>query len=165
MIYLLSDGQVVGLASNAIGLPIGFTAFDSPLELDPQHVYWDGKNIIEKPPTPGPEYFWGAGEWIAPPIGALALPTGWAGLFSGLSNTPMWQRVFAAAGRTLRANAAFTLLLNTLTASHDIGTLAFAIDELREAMRGISAIGDFPPEETDQINQILEKTGFDLRLK
>ncbi len=135
---------------------------DAPIE----DLYWDGETIILKPPKPSDEHHWDSetNTWIAPVPIVIPQYLDWDKLITLLDSSPEWGRVYAAAEKTLKANTAFTTLLTTLTNLRKLETLEFAIAKLREAMIGISGIGDFTAEEIASINQKLAECGFDLQL-
>lgn len=84
----------------------------------------------------------------------------WAGLESELRNSPVWARAFDAASRSVRANAAFTLVLTTLTTTHSLTDLRFGWEQLRACMREQASLSDFGVEELEFVRQALERCNF-----
>ena len=154
MFLLIADGEICGRSDSPDNLPEGWKAIAYDGGRSPESLELVDGEIREKQP---PE--------IVPFVVPETIGPNWDALYAGLEGTPMWARVFSAAGRTLRANAAFTLLLNTITTARRIATLEFAIAEMRDALLGIAAIGDFDATEIASLNELLEATGFNLRLE
>lgn len=154
MFLLIFDSKICGRSDSADNLPEGWAAIEYDGTLPPESLELvDGEIREKQPPEPVP---FAMPDSIGP---------NWDALLSGLEETPMWARVFGAAERTIKANAAFTLLLNTLTITRKAPTLAFAIAKMREALQGIEKIGDFDETEIASLNELLETTGFDLKLE
>lgn len=168
MYFLIQNGQIAGTSDAAIevaGLEI-VEGIDLPVD----QLYWDRSAIQQRPERPSPLHYWQDNQWILPNIVASSViasaPTAnWEGLIAALRGTPIWAKTFSAAGRTVKANAAWTLLYGTLTATRNLEDLQFAIAEMRGAMRGVSAIGDFTPEELATLNQLLQDHGFSFTLQ
>lgn len=155
MFLLTFKGEICGRSDSPDNLPAGWKAIEYDGALSPESLELiDGEIREKQPPEPTP--------FVLPemPIGP-----NWQALHDALENTPMWARVFGAAGRTIKANAAFTLLLNTITVTRKLPTLEYAIAEMRDALRGIEKIGDFDEAEIASLNELLETTGFDLKLE
>jgi hypothetical protein len=167
MIYLIFNGSVVGVVQGdgEVSLPEGFEEIESDLNLPSDAVFFDGVAIAEKPIQPSPNHVWDGTIWVAP-VPSLEYPreNDWAAFAQRLKGSEAWARVYAASSRTLRANSAFTLLLNTITSGFDTETLAFAIAQIRGAMDDIKTIGDFSESEIDSINEALSLSGFELRI-
>jgi hypothetical protein len=142
--------------------PSGFALVEG-LDLPIGRLFWNGAAIVQKPEQPSPEHFWNhesnAWEIVVIPI-PEPLPD-WQGLTSQLRGSAAWGRAYTSSERTLKANSAFTLLLTTLTSTHAVEDLVWAIAKLREAMVAIAAIGDFTTEELAGIAQALQTHGFD----
>jgi len=161
------DGQVAGECAENVALesyPSGFTLVEAPDGMDAilTDLYWDGTNVIEKPSQPSPEHYWNAqsNEWELPIIPTQLAIANWQGLTSQLRGSAAWGHAYLSSEKTLKANSAFTLLLATLTSTHAIEDLVWALARLREAMQAI-ATGDFTTEELESIGQILDANGFD----
>ncbi|MCC5644812.1 hypothetical protein LC607_18075 [Nostoc sp. CHAB 5824] len=170
MFFWIQDNQIVGTALSWIepdSCPQDFLLVEGT-DLPIEQMYWDRETILVKPPQPSNEHYWSnkTNAWEVPPT--IAVPEvrfqDWDRLISLLDSSPEWGRVYTAAERTLKANTAFTTLLSTLTNFRKIETLEFAIAKLREAMIGISGVGDFTAEEIASINQKLADCGFELQL-
>ncbi len=130
-------------------------------------LYFDGSAILPKPDRPSDLYEWDrqTHEWVAPQQPLPFTPQqNWEELLAQLRGSAFFAKCFNAAERTLKANAAWTLLYGTLTRTHNLEDLQFSLYKMREALSGIAAIGDFTPEEVEALNQMLEQTGFELRL-
>lgn len=165
--FLIYEGAIAGTTDQAEDLPEGYSAHpgpDAPIE----EVYWDGADVILKPEKPSAIAFWNIEtlSWTEPE--AFVIPNlqslDWDKLIAALDSSPEWERAYTASERTLKANTAFTTLMSALTSIRKVETLQFALSKLREAMSGISGLGDFTPEEIASINQKLEAAGFELRL-
>jgi hypothetical protein len=163
MLFLVSDGEIVGTTDQVENLPDGYEAVSGP-DLAIEQLYFDGTAIQIKPAQPSPAHFWSEGGWRLPDVVAIPVSENWNGLLMALRGSSFFAKCFESAERTLKANAAWTLLYGTLTRTHNLEDLMFSLFKMREAMRGIAAIGDFTPGEIEQMNQILEANGFELRL-
>lgn len=164
--FLIHEGAIAGTTDQAEDLPEGYSAHPGP-DAPIDDLYWDGTNVILKPEKPSPTAIWNveAHLWTEPETFVIpSLPLDWDKLIAALDSSPEWERAYTASERTLKANTAFTTLMSALTSIRKVETLQFALSKLREAMSGISGLGDFTPEEINSINQKLEDAGFDLRL-
>ncbi|MDM9583079.1 hypothetical protein [Nostoc sp. GT001] len=169
MIFLICNNEIAGITDVYLEseLPTGYKCIEGP-NLLPYEVYWDGEAVLPKPPQPSLEHYWDSttNTWQLPQL--ITIPQikveNWDKLILLLDSSPEWGRVYAAAEKTLKANTAFTTLLTTLTNLRKVETLIFAIAKLREAMTGISGVGDFTSEEIASINQKLTDCGFELQL-
>jgi hypothetical protein len=159
MHILIVDGAIAGITGQVEDLPAGFMAVEAP-DLPLETLFWDGAAVQIRPEQPSPLHYWNANEqaWERPTV---AVGTDWQGLTNALRGSAAWGRAYAASEKTLKANSAFTLLLATLTATHALEDLVWAIAKLREAMVAIAAIGDFTAEELEEIAQALQTHGFD----
>ncbi|MBW4677769.1 MAG: hypothetical protein KME52_28375 [Desmonostoc geniculatum HA4340-LM1] len=146
--------------------PSQYQAIESELNLPVELVYWDGQIISPKPTKPEARAIWDNEqlEWIVPPPRQMPSTPDWGKLIALLDSSPEWGRAYAASEKTLKANTAFTAMLTTLTNFRKTETLEFALAKLREAMTGISGVGDFTAEEIVSINQKLTDCGFELQL-
>lgn len=113
----------------------------------------DDQEIGDRPSL---DHVWRDGDW------RLELTPDWEGLINDLRGTEVFSRVYGAAASTIEANTAYTLLMDTLTKTHNLTDLEFAIGALRQAMTG--TVGDFTPEQIVWINGKLSDRGFVLRL-
>ena len=167
--YLVFDNEIAGVANTSEGLPFGFKAVDGP-DAPLENLYWDGKAIALKPPKPNAAAYWDARTktWKTPPVANIpSLAPGspdWNKLIESLENSPEWGRTYAASERTLKANTAYTTLMTVLGSLRKVETLQFALAKLREAMEGISGLGDFTPSEVQSINQKLKAAGFGFQI-
>jgi hypothetical protein len=182
MLFLIYDGQLSGTTIATDSLPEGFEAVEGP-DLPLERVYWDGSQVQAKPTQPSSLHYWDgvSHQWQLPEPVSLAIatpssPEDWDGLTNALRNTAVFAKVYGAATqpeastiaaltKTLKANTAYTLLMDTLSKTHHSGDLQFAIAQLREVMATIAAIGDFTPEELAWLNQHLKSNGFEIRLE
>jgi hypothetical protein len=166
MVYLwINNEAIAGYSETWIEpelCPSGFTLVEG-LDLPISSLFWNGTAIVQKPEQPSPEHFWNhesnAWEIVVIPI-PEPLPD-WQGLTSQLRGSAAWGRAYASSEKTLKANSAFTLLLTTLTSTHAVEDLVWAIARLREAMQAIAAIGDFSPEELEFLRSALDANHFD----
>ncbi len=166
MFFLISNGAIVGTTDQADNLPEGYSAVegvDLPIDL----IYFEDGQILEKPDRPSPTHFWDEenNEWITQTLEPLPQGENWNALLAEMRGSLFFAKCFNAAERTLKANAAWTLLYGTLTRTNDLNDLMFSLIKMREAMSGIAAIGDFTIAEIDQINQILTQSGFEFQLE
>lgn len=165
-LYLIDNLGIAGVTDQAENLPDGYFAHkgpDAPIE----DLYWDGTDVILKPEKPSAIAIWNteALSWEEPEAFVIpSLPLDWDKLIAALDSSPEWERAYTASERTLKANTAFTTLMSALTSIRKVETLQFALAKLREAMSGISGLGDFTTEEIASINQKLAQAGFELRL-
>lgn len=158
MLWWICDGQVVGKAIGEI-VPQNFEVVDG-IDADREAVFFDGQTVKLKPPKPAIDAYWDAVEWKIP-LRSASVQLNWQKLEAELRESAAWARAWGAAGLTVRANRAFTLLLSSLTATHSLTDLVFAFAELRSAMREQNSLTDFSLAEIDFIEQILEASGFD----
>lgn len=167
--FLIENGQVIGLIDDPTALP-GRDIRPGPDGLLTYQVYINAKGeILAKPEQPSPMHVWdeSAKIWVelSPPSMEIApIFQNWDGLLTELRGSAFFAKCFGAAERTLKANAAWTLLYGTLTRTHHLEDLMFSLFKMREAMSGIAAIGDFTDEEIEQVNKILTESGFELQL-
>jgi hypothetical protein len=164
--YLVDDdGAIAGTSDTPDGLPDDLSAIESDLQLPSSMVAFVDGAIVPRPEPPSPEHRWNNKEWIAPPTIEAVAGHNWAGLEAALEGSSAWDKAYRASGKTVRAGAAFNLLLNTLTIGHRVPRLEFAISELRAAMESAASIDPFTAEDIAFINQCLGDNGFDLVLE
>lgn len=84
----------------------------------------------------------------------------WAGLESALRGSTAWSRAWDASTRSVRAQAAFTMLLVTLTTTHVKADLSFAWTELRRALQEQNSLTDFDEAELAEIEEALRLNHF-----
>jgi hypothetical protein len=167
MLILIHQDQICGQVESAEGLPSGFEVIETEIEAPIESLYFADGEIRQKPERPSDAHVWTDSRWVE--LERFSIPEAsaqedWQGLFVALHETPIWARVYEASGRTLKANRAFTLLLNTLTTSRNLATFVFAIADMREALQGISAIGDFDTAELAMLNELLQQYQFGLKV-
>lgn len=166
-IFLIYENEIAGIANQETQLPSGYSAIEGPND-ELENLYFDGFQIQLKPPKPSVAHYWDNEllKWVSPNQGAIppSNSPNWEKLILLLENSPEWAKAYAASEKTLKANTAFTTLLTTFANLRKVENLIFAIAKLREAMAGISGIGDFTAEEINSINQKLAESGFDLQL-
>lgn len=168
MFYLINNGQIVGSADSADNLPKDFFAVEYE-ESELSQIYWDGEAIQLRPSKPSGEFFWSnqSNSWeaIASRINSTRTTEDWGLLTNLLQSSQPWIKAYAASERTLKANTAYTTLLMTLLNVRQVDTLEWSIARLREAMEGISNLGDFSIDEIIDINGKLQQSNFTLRLE
>ncbi len=98
------------------------------------------------------------------PADAIQSIPNWKALENSLRQSEVWAKAFGASTRTLKAQAAFSLLYGTLTVTHNLDDLRFSIMLLREAMSSIAGLGDFTSEEISFINAVLNNNNIALEL-
>ena len=94
------------------------------------------------------------------PVPQVPTPN-WTGLESALRNSSAWAHAYSQSEETVKANAAFTLLLTSLTATHNEDDLRFAWLRLRELMGTQSSLTDFSDEQLAFVAEALSDNGFD----
>lgn len=167
--FWVYGNQISGSSSTWISpeqWAIGFRLVPAPSGLEIEDCYWDSiaEEIKVKPDRPSPQHYWDtqSNQWTLPPTPPAApITPDWKRLENELRGSILFQKGYGAAERTLKANAAFTLLTNALTTTHNLNDLKFAFSRLREALSGISAIGDFTSEELETIASKLMLCNFD----
>lgn len=85
----------------------------------------------------------------------------WSMLEKQLTGTSLFATAYAAAKTTLAANAALTLVLNTVSSTRNEETLYFAIDDLLRVMKESSKIQEFDEVQMKQLKDILNQCGFE----
>ncbi|MBE9178657.1 hypothetical protein IQ268_08805 [Oculatella sp. LEGE 06141] len=161
MWYFIADNQVVSppMDTKPEVLPVGFALAEGE-ELEPAEAYFDGTAVVAKPPQPSSLHYWNESSWELPPLPVPMPLQNWDGLVEDLRRSMPWAKVYEGAGRTLKANKAFTLLYGTLTTTHHLSDFATAIADVRDGLRGIAGIGDFTAEELEWLRSRLEIHGF-----
>lgn len=173
--YLVANGQIMGDSSTQVdALPDGWQCIEGPELADP---YFDGEAIQPKPAQPSQQHRWNleTHQWELPAMPTPVIVEDWKGLENDLRGSDVYAKLYtaitqpetntiAALTKMMRANAAYTLLMTTITTTHALPDFYFAITELRTVLGTISTIGDFSSEQIAFINQKLEDRGFSLRL-
>lgn len=179
MFFLVQDGAIAGDAIAEIEIP-GFDCIEVESGWSKEDCYVDEGEIKRKPERPSPEHFWKDNGWNLPEkVEVPVLPDApitesWGGLESALRGSTIYAKIYFAisepeaatvAGLTkmMKANAAYTLLLNTITTTHAQPDFEFAIAQLREAMKTMK-MGDFAAEEIEWLNSTLKANNFTLQL-
>ena len=91
---------------------------------------------------------------------AVVLPN-WRNLLSSVRGTPLFGKIYEAAKKSTQVQAAYTFILDTLTASEpSTQDLFFGLTELQTAM-GASLLA----EDVSTINTLLKANNFDFQLK
>ncbi|NJR37751.1 MAG: hypothetical protein HC781_01595 [Leptolyngbyaceae cyanobacterium CSU_1_4] len=157
MNVLVFEDAIAGITEQLDNLPVGFTAVEAP-DLPLEQLYWDGAIVRIKPEQPSSLHVWEVDQWVLPQPNVFG--ENWQGLTEILTGSGFWTKAYDASTRTLKANSAFTVLLAVLTSTQRVDRLANALALLRGAMIGIGAIGDFTPDELEEIAQILRDNGF-----
>lgn len=160
MFYLISENQIIGTANTSEGLPGDWIEAD--LGPDSSVLYLESGEIKRKPDRPSDRHYWEPEtlQW-ALAIATLESPpqTDWDGFVSDLRGSEIWVKTFQAACTSIPANAAWTLIQNTLTSTRHPEDLEFAIATIRSVMSP-----DFTEEDIATLNKILKDRGFSIVL-
>ena len=115
-----------------------------------------------KPDRPSEQHYWSdRNQWELPEAEIAPIRASWEGLLKSLKQSGSWDKAYNAAERTIKASAAFNNLSLSLAYVKDLEDLKVAIAKMREAMRGINAIGDWTTEELADIRDRMTENGFD----
>jgi hypothetical protein len=163
--FWINDGAIAGISEDLMEperYPQGFTLVEGP-DAPAETLFWNGSEVAKKPEQPSSQHVWNfeKNDWMLPHIFQSEPIANWQGLADDLTGSTLWAKAYEASTRTLKANSAFTVLLTVLTSTKRADRLNHAIALLREAMRGISAIGDFTADELVEIAQTFSDNGFD----
>ena len=177
MHYFISEsGEIVGTTDDPTVELAGHTVHDGP-DAPPDALYFDGEKVAFKPDRPGENCFWSVPDraWVCPEPPAEIVVTDWDGLVNSLRGTAVFAKIYVAATqpetntiaaltKTLKANTGYTLLMDTLTKTHNLQDLQFALGQLRAALGSISTVGDFTADEIAWINERLVAHHFPIQL-
>jgi hypothetical protein len=144
MFLLISDGQICGRTNSPDGLPFGLEAIEYDGGLEPSALELVDGKICEKKPA------------SVVPIEMVEVPASpWVQLRQKVQNTPIWEASFQASYKSLKAQSAWTLMLNSIDSSHNLSDFSFAVCALLEAA---------PEKFTDELKadflELLEKIGL-----
>jgi len=84
----------------------------------------------------------------------------WNRLTELLRGSALWNKAFTASMQSVAANAAFTLLLTTLTSTHAIVDFSFAVRTLRQILQSDPGLTDFSDNDLDSFKNMLSECGF-----
>ena len=101
-------------------------------------------------------------EYLHPPE-PIASPD-WERLTSSLRGSAVWAKAFGSAMQSIAANAAMTLMLSSLTATHSLQDLRFAFVTLRQIMLTTPGLADFSVTELSFLKTTLAECGFDAAI-
>jgi hypothetical protein len=161
--YWITGDQLAGSSETAIpeaNWPQGETLVEGP-DHDYSELYWTGDTVAIRPQRPDGNYVWNLTEWVEVIIPAPEPTPNWIGLESALRNSAAWAHAYDQAEETVKANAAFTLLLTSLTSTHNENDLRFAWLRLRELMQTQQTLTDFSAEQLLFVTEALSDNGFD----
>lgn len=150
--YLVQNGEISGQCdSDDIQLPGETWSIVSSDENIPitEAVLEDGV-VVRRPFISEPVY-------MTPVSAAL----NWSYLESELRNSSAWAKAYAQAEKSVKANTAFTLILTTVSITHNLDDLRFGWDRLRTTMQSQSSLEDFDAVELHFVRETLEECGFD----
>lgn len=88
----------------------------------------------------------------------------WERLTDTLRGSAVWAKAFGSAMQSIAANAAMTLLLNSLTSTHSLQDLRFAFTTLRQVMLTTPGLADFSETELSFLRSTLTERGFDAAI-
>ena len=162
MKYLILDNEVIGRIEGNQNPPGNATVITGPWAPENDQLYVDGDKVKVRPEKPSPAAWWDKGEkaWKEPiPLPEIATPD-WQGLAAALPGGPIWAKFYAAGTKDLRANLAGTLLLTTITSSHNLDDLTFAIAELLDAMEQASGVTTLTATQKTTLDNLLETHGM-----
>jgi len=163
MYYWIADNQLAGFSEVSIpeaNWPQGETLVEGP-DHDYSELYWTGSAVAIRPPKSDGNYVWNLTEWEEVVIPTPEPAPNWTGLESTLRNSSVWAHAYDQAEETVKANAAFTLLLTSLTSTRNEDDLRFAWLRLRELMQTQSTLTDFSAEQLLFVTEALSDNGFD----
>ena len=161
--YWIAGDQLAGLSEAQIpeaNWPQGETLVEGP-DHDYSELYWTGESVAIRTPKPDGNYVWNLTEWVEVIIPTPDAGPDWGGLASTLRNSPAWAHAYDQAEETVKANAAFTLLLASLVSTHNEDDLRFAWLRLRELMQTQPTLTDFSEEQLLFVTEALSDNGFD----
>jgi hypothetical protein len=161
--YWITNNQLAG--RSGANVPESQWPANYQLAEGPDHpyeeLYWTGEAVAIRPPKPDGNYVWSLTEWVEVIIPTPEPTPNWLGLESALRNSAAWAHAYDQAEETVKANAAFTLLLNSLTSTHNEDDLRFAWLRLRELMQTQASLTDFSAEQLEFVTEALSDNGFD----
>jgi hypothetical protein len=162
MQWLVDDlGQVLGVASG--GIPSNLVAVAGVEASDRDLVYFDGTEVVLRPSKPdGAVWAIATNEWIIPmPFAVAPAPSlNWVGLEAAMRGSDIFATAWNAANQTVRANAAFTLLMAELGSTRNLEGFVFAFSQSRAAMREQNSVTDFSTDQLESIGEALSENGF-----
>jgi hypothetical protein len=88
-------------------------------------------------------------------------PPDFAGLLNAMRGTAEFSHAYTAADESIAALNALTLLLSSLSSTHNLDDLRFSFNRLRAVMPS-TAVGDYSEAELEAIAQRLQDNGFPL---
>lgn len=166
MRLLIFDGAIAGeaIGMNPESLPAGFSIVEFDGYAPIEGLYYFDEEIRLIPEKPSDRHFWKGSEWIEVVIEPLPIERAadWDGLLADLRGTELWRRTFEAASTSIAANAAWTVLQNTLTSTRHPEDFEFAIGALRSAMA--AGNGDFTQNQVETLNRLLSDRSFEIKV-
>lgn len=177
MFFLISNDEIVGTSDTAlVQLPEDWQCVEG-MDAPPEMVFFADGEILERPEKPDPSCFWDVEQkvWRSPDPLPIIKTQDWKGLEEDFRGSAIYAKVYfagkypeantiAALTKTQGAAQAGNLLTASLTATHSVDDLMFAISEVRSALTSINSIGDFTAEQMAFINERLIVRGFDFQL-
>jgi hypothetical protein len=163
MYFWIKENQLAGTSESAIpeeNWPLNETLVEGP-DGDYSEFYWTGDAVAVRPPKPEGNYVWDLTEWVEVVTPTPEPVANWVGLAATLRNSPAWAHAYSQAEETVKANAAFTLLLTSLTSTYSEDDLRFAWLRLRQLMQTQSSLSDFSAEQLEFVANALTDNGFD----
>lgn len=134
--FYVKAGEIVGAGDIGENLPddVGAIANSFGPGIDPNDYYVSDGSIQPKPDRPSPYHVWIEGGWTLPEVGDLsAIVNPWDSLVNRVRGSEVWDAAFTASFKSLRAQSAWSVLLSSLTSTHNIDDLAFGLNALIEA--------------------------------
>jgi hypothetical protein len=168
MRLLVLDGLIAGIAGAEVeesSLPTGFTIAEYAEEVPIESLYFLDGEVNPIPDRPSDRHHWNGKEWVELIIQEViaSQASDWEGLLSDLRSSVFWQKAFQAASTSLPANAAWTVLQSSLTATRHSEDFEFAIGALRRAMAAGDG-GDFTQNQIKMLNKMLADRGFGFKI-
>lgn len=166
MHYYILDNSVVGDNADPDNIPNGWliAEFDNH---DTENLYYDGSSIQLKPPKISANSYWSTQdmqwleyEYTGDSGNSSIQQANYIGLMDSLRNTAVFAKAYDAGSKTIKANAAFSLLMTALTASRNLNDLRFSLAQLRDAMQSQASLSDFTDDELSFIKKALTDNGF-----
>lgn len=119
MFFWIYDSQISGSSTDFIeDCPQGFILASGP-DLPIEQVFWDGENVIIKPPQPGDNWGWdnSSNSWVE--IEIIQIPTQqlnrWTNFLLGIIQTPTYEKMKTYLGKENPAE--YTVLVALLNNS------------------------------------------------
>ncbi|WP_088893221.1 hypothetical protein [Leptolyngbya ohadii] len=160
-------GDQISGSSNADIPPeqwaIGFQLVAVPERWEEALCYWDAatQEVKLKGDRPSPAHYWDGerNEWVLPELPPIPAIPRWDWLTDSVRGSALFQRSYLASEQSTAVNAAFTLLMASLTTTRNLNDLRFAFARLRVGLQALEI--DFSVEELEWLGGKLLECNFD----